>query len=331
MSLQTLPAADPRFHFSDYQSLLRNGQRIGFCRTIPNDRKYHLDSPGARMRFRCNAGKILVDLLYRERIHPQRSQNSIGTWLVDGKNRDEWKFERSKRDGCGNEPVTVRLPADGEMHTYELILPYGDSVELHSVSVNSESEFEAPPPRPPVRCVFFGDSITQGFCASRIDRTFPFLVGELLDYEVINLGIAGIGLNPGSAKVLGGIPMDRMVVEIGANDWKDGMLPEEFRKNTDKFLHDFRSFQPETPVWWITPPWISPKWKLKTMRYELDLYRDIIREEVEKRRDPNLHVIDGLELIDHDTQFYDQVPVHPVDAGYEQMAERLALHLASTD
>ncbi len=331
MSLQTLPAADPRFHFSDYQSLLRNGQRIGFCRTIPNDRKYHLDSPGARMRFRCNAGKILVDLLYRERIHPQRSQNSIGTWLVDGKNRDEWKFERSKRDGCGNEPVTVRLPADGEMHTYELILPYGDIVELHSVSVNSESEFEAPPPRPPVRCVFFGDSITQGFCASRIDRTFPFLVGELLDYEVINLGIAGIGLNPGSAKVLGGIPMDRMVVEIGANDWKDGMLPEEFRKNTDKFLHDFRSFQPGTPVWWITPPWISPKWKLKTMRYELDLYRDIIREEVEKRRDPNLHVIDGLELIDHDTQFYDQVPVHPVDAGYEQMAERLALHLASTD
>lgn len=331
MSLQTLPAADPRFHFSDYQSLLRNGQRIGFCRTIPNDRKYHLDSPGARMRFRCNAGKILVDLLYRERIHPQRSQNSIGTWLVDGKNRDEWKFERSKRDGCGNEPVTVRLPADGEMHTYELILPYGDIVELHSVSVNSESEFEAPPPRPPVRCVFFGDSITQGFCASRIDRTFPFLVGELLDYEVVNLGIAGIGLNPGSAKVLGGIPMDRMVVEIGANDWKDGMLPEEFRKNTDKFLHDFRSFQPETPVWWITPPWISPKWKLKTMRYELDLYRDIIREEVEKRRDPNLHVIDGLELIDHDTQFYDQVPVHPVDAGYEQMAERLALHLASTD
>lgn len=331
MSLQTLPAADPRFHFSDYQSLLRNGQRIGFCRTIPNDRKYHLDSPGARMRFRCNAGKILVDLLYRERIHPQRSQNSIGTWLVDGKNRDEWKFERSKRDGCGNEPVTVRLPADGEMHTYELILPYGDIVELHSVSVNSESEFEAPPPRPPVRCVFFGDSITQGFCASRIDRTFPFLVGELLDYEVINLGIAGIGLNPGSAKVLGGIPMDRMVVEIGANDWKDGMLPEEFRKNTDKFLHDFRSFQPETPVWWITPPWISPKWKLKTMRYELDLYRDIIREEVEKRRDPNLHVIDGLELIDHDTQFYDQVPVHPVDAGYEQMAERLALHLAPTD
>ena len=331
MSLQTLPAADPRFHFSDYQSLLRNGQRIGFCRTIPNDRKYHLDSPGARMRFRCNAGKILVDLLYRERIHPQRSQNSIGTWLVDGKNRDEWKFERSKRDGCGNEPVTVRLPVDGEMHTYELILPYGDIVELHSVSVNSESEFEAPPPRPPVRCVFFGDSITQGFCASRIDRTFPFLVGELLDYEVINLGIAGIGLNPGSAKVLGGIPMDRMVVEIGANDWKDGMLPEEFRKNTDKFLHDFRSFQPETPVWWITPPWISPKWKLKTMRYELDLYRDIIREEVEKRRDPNLHVIDGLELIDHDTQFYDQVPVHPVDAGYEQMAERLALHLAPTD
>ena len=325
-----IPAADPRFSYSDYQVLLQNGQRIGFSRTIPNDRKYNLDSPGARMRFRCNAETIVIRVLYKERIHPQRSQNSIGTWFVDGKSSDQWNFERSKRDGCGNEPVAVRLPADGKMHTYELILPYGDIVELHSVTVNPETAFETPPPRPPARCVFYGDSITQGFCATRIDRTFPFLIGELLDYEVINMGIAGIGLNPGTAKILGGIQMDRMVVEIGANDWKDGMLPEEFRKNTEKFLHDFRSFQPETPVWWITPPWISPKWKVKTMRYELDLYRDILREEAEKRKDPNLHVIDGLELIDHDIRFYDQVPVHPVDAGYEQMAERLAIHLSSS-
>ena len=87
---------------------------------------------------------------------------------------------------------------------------------------------------PCTKIVFFGDSITQGFCASRIDRTFPFLVGELLDYEVINLGIAGIGLNPGSAKVLGGIPMDRMVVEIGANDWKDVSVS---RPLGDTFFH----------------------------------------------------------------------------------------------
>ena len=164
------------------------------------------------MRFRCNAETIVVELLYKERIHPQRSQNSIGTWFVDGKSNEHWNFERSKRDGCGNERIAVRLPADGRMHTYELILPYGDIVELHSATVNPDAEFETPPSRPPVRCVFFGDSITQGFCASRIDRTFPFLIGELLDYEVINMGIAGIGLNPGTAKILGGIPMDRMVV-----------------------------------------------------------------------------------------------------------------------
>lgn len=328
MAELVIPAADPRFSYTDYQNLLQNGQRIGFSRTIPNDKKYNLDSPGARMRFRCNAETIVIGLLYKERFNPQRSQNSAGTWFIDGKSSDRWNFERSKRDGRKNESVSVRLPADGKMHTYELILPYGDIVEIHSAAVDSSAVFEKPEPRPPVRCVFYGDSITQGFCASRIDRTFPFLTGELLDYEVINMGIAGIGLNPGTAKVLGGIGMDRLIVEIGANDWKEGMLPEEFRKNVEKFLHDFRSFQPETPVWWITPPWISPKWKVKTMRYELDIYREIIHREIEKRNDPHLHVIDGLGLIDHDIRFYDRVPVHPVDSGYEQMAERLAEQLA---
>ena len=153
MSGLLIPASDPRFSYSDYQILQRNGQRVGFTRTIPNDRKYNLDSPGARMRFRCNAETIVVELLYKERIHPQRSQNSIGTWFVDGKSSEHWNFERSKRDGCGNERIAVRLPADGRMHTYELILPYGDIVELHSATVNPDAEFETPPPRPPVPTV----------------------------------------------------------------------------------------------------------------------------------------------------------------------------------
>ena len=55
--LTAIPAADPWISYSDYQNRIDNGGRIGFSRTVPNEKKYNLDSPGARMRFRTNASK----------------------------------------------------------------------------------------------------------------------------------------------------------------------------------------------------------------------------------------------------------------------------------
>lgn len=321
------PASDAKFLYSGFQQITVNGGRVGFQRTIISEKKYHLDTPGVRMAFRCNARKIAIDLLFRDRAVPHRMQNGIGIWRIDGKSDLRWKFERSKRDSVKNEPVRVKLPADGDLHSYELFLPYGEITEIHSVTVNAETVFETPPHPPRFRTVFHGDSITQGFCASQIDRTFPFLVGELLDHEVVNLGVAGIGLNPGTAKILAGMDMDLLILEIGANDWMNELHPDDFRKNVRKFLHDFRALKPEIPVRWITPFWISPKWKAKKPRYELELYRRIIEEETAALNDPAVKTISGLDLLDADPALFDEIPVHPADKGHEQIAERLAERL----
>lgn len=65
--LIAIPASDPRISYSDYQNRIDNGGRVGFSRTLPNEKKYNLDSPGVRMRFRTDARRLAVDLLYRER------------------------------------------------------------------------------------------------------------------------------------------------------------------------------------------------------------------------------------------------------------------------
>jgi hypothetical protein len=46
------------------------------------------------------------------------------------------------------------------------------------------------------------------------------------------------------------------------------------------------------------------------------------REIVLARKDP--HLIEGLDLIDHDPKLFDAVAVHPNDQGFAQMGERLA-------
>ena len=163
--------------------------------------------------------------------------------------------------------------------------------------------------------------------ASRIDRTFPYLVGELLECEVVNMGIAGIRLNPGAAKVLGTLAMDQLVVSIGANDWREGMLPDKFRVNLEKFLHDFRSFQPDTPVVLVSPMWLSGKFKAPLAHHSLQEFRDVYAAVAAASGDPALRVIDGSVLIDHDPALYEPDHVHPRDAGIEQLAERLAEQL----
>ena len=322
-----IPASDARISYSDYQNKIQCGQRIGFSRLPADEKKYHLDSPGARMRFRTDSRHLTVDLLYKERVNPKRMQNGVGVYLVDGRSGEKQTFERSRRDGCKNEPVTVRLPADGLWHDYEIVLPYGDIVEIHALHADCDASFEEPKARPAEKMVFFGDSIVHGFCASRIDRTLPYLTGEFLECEVVNLGIAGIGLNPGAAKVLGSMEMNRLLVSIGANDWREGMLPGKFRTNLIKFLHDFRVFQPKTPLVLLTPAWISPKFKAPDARHSLQEFREVMESVAAESKDPFLRVIDGDALVDHDPALYEADHLHPRDAGIEQMAERLAEQL----
>src|SRR5690606_36855912 len=90
-------------------------------------------------------------------------------------------------------------------HDYELILPYGDAVELRGVAVSSSVRWERPVARPKVRWVAYGDSVTHGFTASSVAGTYPFLVGEAMGWVVINAGVGGRAARSADADVLSGL------------------------------------------------------------------------------------------------------------------------------
>jgi len=218
-----IPAADARFEYSDCVTNKAEGRSVVFDRTpLKHGRKYHLDNPGARLRFRCNAKTLSVELSYQKRDDPVRAQNGTGVFLIDGAGREEWTFHRADSKNRQPEVVSVALPADGAMHDYELVMPYAERVGVNVVRCNSEAIFEKPAPRPSARCAFFGDSVTHGFTASRVDRSYPYRVGTIKNWAVVNLGIGGIAMNATYADQLAKIPMDRLVIALGVNDWQGG-------------------------------------------------------------------------------------------------------------
>ncbi len=329
-----LAADDPRLEYSDYVSrqVIRTPEgnpRVRFDRVLKHNRNYNKDNPGARLRFRTDAKAVTVHLYYNELHTSPSARNGVGVWRIDGMGRPEWQFNtKEKRTKRAPEKVQVSLPADGKFHDYEIILPYGDAVDVDGVEVNDGAEFATPAPRPRYRAVFHGDSVTHGHTASRIDRTYPWLVGEKKNWQIINTALGGLSSPSLQPEAIASIPMDRLVVMIGVNDWQGGRPPAAYAAHVVKFLQEFRRRCPETPVTLITPLWVGPKWRPKSVKFELPEYRTAAEQAVKQLADPRIQVIDGDTLIDHDAEkYFTPVAVHPNDAGFAQLAERLARQL----
>lgn len=288
---------------------------------------YRWDNSGARIRFRTDVTSVKA-LLYFNDLHVSTSaRNSNGLYLIDGVGKPEWTF-RTKAIEVKREPETVAVtlsPAGAAgFHDYELILPYGDSVDFQGVEVNAGARFEAPTPRPAIRYLAYGDSITHGFTASAVDKSYAYLVAQKNGWQIVNLGQGGRISTPADGKVVASLKADVISVFIGVNDWQCGIPLERYRSNMMAFFDAIRAEQPSTPIYYLTALWVTPSWNPQAQIADLESYRKVAREVVAARKDANLHLIEGLELIDHDVALFDATPVHPNDRGFAQMGERLA-------
>ena len=288
---------------------------------------YRWDNPGARIRFRTDATHVKA-LLYFNELHISTSaRNSQGLYFIDGSTQPGWTFHtKSAQTKRVPETVEVTMSAAGAagFHDYEIILPYGDSVDFQGVEVNAAARLEPPPARSAMRYVAYGDSITHGFTASAVDKTYPYQVAKKMGWQLVNLGLGGRASNVSDAHVVKSLKADVISVLMGVNDWQGAGPVERYRSNMTGFFDAIRAVQPSVPIYYLTPLWVPPSWTPKSQAAELETYRKVAREIVAARKDPNLHLIEGLDLIDHDANLFDAVAVHPNDRGFAQMAERLA-------
>jgi len=334
-----IPADDQRLEYSDYATLefvaapVRPAQKIARLRRPLSSpgRGYEWDNPGARLRFATDAKEVIVHLYYSDKHISASARNPVGVYCIDGKTADGWKFASSSRATVRkpeNVDVKMAVAGDGKIHDYEVIMPYGDSVDVVGISVTPEAKFGKPSPRPAFRCAFYGDSITHGFTAGDVSGTYVFKVAQINNWQLINLGIGGNGSSAADAGIIGKIDCDMLVTLIGVNDWQGGRPVAAYKQNIKQFIAIFRKLRPTTPMAFITPLWVPATWQPKTAKFSLEDYRQALREAVKEAGDSAIQLIEGPELIDHDAKFFDPVAVHPNNSGFDMMADRLAKKLS---
>jgi lysophospholipase L1-like esterase len=304
-----------------------SGQAAQFQRILGLAGKaYGWDNPGTRIAFRTDASAVTAHLYYSPKHTSTSGRNGQGLFFIDGETQPEWTFDTVSTEKV-REPefvdVTFPAPTEAGPHTYEIVLPYGDAVEFLGLTVAPGATMETPPPAPETRYVAYGDSITQGFTASSIDHTYPYLIAQEQGWELVNFGLAGRRSNPKDGTYIADLKPDVLTILMGCNDWQGGNSLEAYQTNIEQTLADIRAACPDTEIYLITPLWVPERWHPRKARFPLEEYREVLRGIAQNSSDPKLHLIEGPELIDHEESNFDRVAVHPSDAGFAQMAERL--------
>jgi lysophospholipase L1-like esterase len=189
------------------------------------------------------------------------------------------------------------------------------------------------------RVFFHGDSITQGHGVTSPRETYVRQVADRLDCVGINYGFGGTAWadNIVAQTIASRADWDVLVIMLGTNSFAGTDAegnPETAAQYAAKyaaFLATIRSAAPTKPILCVTP--ILNRADLERGGNQNGerpkLYREGITRVVRQRQDtdPNLHLADGLQMVNDPLFLLVTDRVHPNDAGMHRIAEGVAAAL----
>jgi lysophospholipase L1-like esterase len=303
---------------------------------------------GMTVRFRTNSAKIVFDVTFADAPEGppstaaadwERSRPPFFSLYRDGKYLASMAgmahFERQ-------EVVIYNNREFSGVAEVEVLLPFyyrQAEVIMHGIGIEPGAKLlpAAPDNRPQV--FFHGDSITQGHGVTSPRETYVRQVTDQLGCVGINYGFGGTAWadNIVAQTIASRGDWDMLVIMLGTNSFAgtdaDGK-PEtagQYAQKYDAFLATIRAAAPKKPILCVTP--ILNRADLERGGNQNgerpELYREGITRVVRQRQsaDPNLHLADGLQMVDDPLFLLVTDRVHPNDAGMHRIAEGVAVAL----
>ncbi|MGH7887708.1 MAG: SGNH/GDSL hydrolase family protein, partial [Candidatus Binatia bacterium] len=189
------------------------------------------------------------------------------------------------------------------------------------------------------RVLFHGDSITQGHGVTSPRETYVQQVADKLDCVGINFGFGGTAWadNIVAEAIAARADWDVLVIMLGTNSFAGADAngqPEtaaQYAEKYDAFLATIRAAAAKKPILCVTP--ILNRADLERGANQNgerpELYRDGITRIVKQRQasDANLHLANGLTMVNDPLFLLVTDRVHPNDAGMNRIADAVATAL----
>jgi hypothetical protein len=309
---------------------------------------------GVTLRLRTSASRLCLEMLFQREVAPGRETAAHLATVVSGdrvQRFDEGDLlleqpDRSARVRAGSATTVLFDVTPGDVTIW---LPNSAGVTI--LAGWTDAPVEALRSEQP-RWVHYGSSISHGSDLDDPRRLWPVQAARTLDYQLTNLGFAGNAmLDPFVARAIGELPADLITLKLGINIVNgDAMRSRTFVPAVHGFLDLIRDRQPTTPIVVISalgcaihetiPGPVREVWPGKaggtpreTRPFDgtltLERTRQHLADVVEHRDDPNLRLINGLDLLRLDEG--DLLPdnLHPNGEGHDLIARRFSAALTA--
>lgn len=169
--------------------------------------------------------------------------------------------------------------------------------------------------------VFYGSSITHGFCVSRPGIAFTAKISRRLNIDYINLGFSGAARGEDAmAEYLAHLSKSVLVCEYDHNEPSSEGLAQRHLP----FYKRIRAIDNKTPILFISRP---DEGDLKDAQARRNVIENTYRYAIENG-DRNVYFVDGLTLFSEEERYDCTVDtIHPNDLGAHMIAEKLTMKL----
>ena len=337
----TIAPNDPLLEYSGFVHLEVTSELATFDRLYSDtfDRNPAAkENPGARIRWRTDAQRVIVNLDYRKQcdelcpIDINRGCyarhvcycHCRARLFVNGDQQELYSRIRADgRYGPGKfELPVVKYREAPELHEYLMVLPWCAAVAFRGITLESEEGAPTPqlvalPPSPPrLRYVAWGDSITHGWCGN---ETYPEQIARLNQWEPFNVAIQGMTMDDGGlGHAIADLKGDLYTFMIGANDCTNGGLGG-YGRRMGEMLRIVRVAQPQAVLAVLTP--------VEFGSCGIEPFREALRKLVDGlSADSGIVLLEGRQLIPR-SDFIERGNPHPNPAGMVEMGMNLNAEL----
>ena len=270
----------------------------------------HANTAGGRVRFKTNSKRVAIVVLMPY-VYYAPHCCLTGTAGFDLYVRHEGE-EIPHFRATFVPPVSLKTgyesvkELDGEMVEVTINMPlYSDVSELY-IGVDEGAELlpaETYPNKAPI--VYYGNSITQGACASRSGNAFATIASREVGYDFVNLGFSGWGrAELEMAEYVAGLDMDIFVYDYDFNAPNEKYLAETH----ERMFKIIREKHPSLPVVMLSRTSVANP-AATVLRREI-IYKTYLNAKA--AGDENVYFIDGQSIF---PDFADAATVEGIHAN----------------
>lgn len=303
-------------------SLMRLPEEV--MEKMPQLRQFGSRSTGGRICFRTNTKKLYMKLVSKTFIRDYAATQIASSGI------DIYTGDRTKGVYLGSVfPTGARgtdlnvsektFELNGEMTDFTVFMPKNEHIENVYIGIDEDADIEAPTPyrnKKPV--LFYGSSITEGGCSSRVGNCYNATLSRWLNMDYINFGFSGCAKGePEMAEYIASVPMSIFVMDYDYN----APDAEYLAKTHEPFFKIVREKNPDLPIIMLSNPnyALNPEANEKRLAVIRATYENAL-----KNGDKNVYLISGEKFYGDDDIFACTVDKsHPNDNGFYRMAKEI--------